>query len=183
MIHLQKKIIQVRFGAALLHDLASLYIYAIFRCSSKHAVDRRNRGKVPQMDRRTLACHTPGCNGKRISPAVAHPPVHNARKTVVWLACEVADQIFGSGNGLPNRLWLVLVACLDFPICAIFSNSPALPITKAVSLHRQPPPKFAEFENHQPPRTESLRPTSIPASTRASRKAQCLELESVPLAG
>lgn len=58
MIHLQKKITQVRFGAALLHELASLYMYAIFRCSSKHAVDRRNRGKVPQirqLDHRTLA--------------------------------------------------------------------------------------------------------------------------------
>jgi hypothetical protein len=48
MIHLQKKITQVRFGTALLHELASLYMYAIFRCSSRHAVDRQNRGKVPQ---------------------------------------------------------------------------------------------------------------------------------------
>lgn len=33
---------------ALLHELATLYMYAIFRCSG-HAVDRRNRGKVPQI--------------------------------------------------------------------------------------------------------------------------------------
>jgi hypothetical protein len=136
MIHLQKKITQVRFGTALLHELASLYMYAIFRCSSRHAVDRQNRGKVPQTAGLLLARMQ-----REKDFACSCTPTSPQRKKTRCVACLRScrsDFRFGQRFAEP----LVLVACLDFPMCAIFSNSPALPITKAVSLHRQPPPKI-----------------------------------------
>jgi len=72
----------------------------------------------------------------------------------------VSMRFLGSGNGSPNRSRLVGIWIFQS------SHSPALlyPIKKAV-LHRRP--KFANLENHQPPNTEGLRPTSIPRAKSA----------------
>jgi hypothetical protein len=76
-------------------------MYAIFRsrCSRKHA--------VPLLTR---------IQRERISPAVAHTHELQRKKTAGWLACEVADLFFGSGNGSRSRTHLVVVSCLDFPV-------------------------------------------------------------------
>lgn len=159
---------------ALLHELATLYMYAIFRCSG-HAVDRRNRGKVPQIRQQDADLPCQDAKRERIRVQLHTPQRKKLLGGLRWLACEVAlVRSPGSGNGRRT-------ARTSWP--AWIFNLLITPFCQSQKPFCIGAPKFANLRttNHRRRRTSDR--TMIPRARAPRAKAQCLESESVPPAG
>jgi len=96
----KRKQVHFHFGRVFLHELAANIHVCNISLHAKHAVDRRDRGKVPQIPSagRGLVA-LPGCNGKGFACSCTLRTPRRKKP----LGGLLAKQITGSGNGLPNR--------------------------------------------------------------------------------